>query len=180
LSRSAAGNEPVVPAATAGLSGDQERLFERAITCTPNIHLQEQVIRMTTSQQDSNGATRVAYILGVPLDDDVVRQWPQMGEIVRTSRLIADVEGNFPELTLEVGRRLRLEDVVVVEWTGNYGDGRLYRNVTIGELEDGKAVRVTDYWGEPTVTPEWRRPMTDRLDMPGDGIWPDDGHLGHY
>jgi hypothetical protein len=135
---------------------------------------------MTTSQKDSNGATRVSYILGVPLDDDVVRQWPQMGEIVRTSRLIADVEGNFPELTLEVGRRLRLEDVVVVEWTGNYGDGRLYRNVTIGELEDGKAVRVTDYWGEPTVTPEWRRPMTDRLDMPGDGIWPDDGHLGHY
>ena len=42
----------------------------------------------------------------------------------------------FPELTLEVGRRLHLNDVVVVEWTGNYGDGRLYRNVTIGELED--------------------------------------------
>ncbi len=135
---------------------------------------------MTTSQQDSDGATRIAYILGVPLDDDVVRQWPQMGEIVRTSRLIADVEGNFPELTLEVGRRLHLDDVVVVEWTGNYGDGRLYRNVTIGELEDGKAVRITDYWGEPTETPEWRRPMTDRLDMPGDGIWPDNGHLGHY
>jgi hypothetical protein len=99
---------------------------------------------------------------------------------VRTSRLIADVEGNFPELTLEVGRRLHLNDVVVVEWTGNYGDGRLYRNVTIGELEDGKAVRITDYWGEPTETPEWRRPMTDQLDMPGDGIWPDNGHLGHY
>ena len=79
-----------------------------------------------------------------------MRQWPQMDEIVRTSRLVADVEGNFPELTLEVGRRLQLDDVVVVEWTCNYGDGRLYRNVTIGELEDGQAVRVTDYWGEPT------------------------------
>jgi len=32
---------------------------------------------------------------------------------------------------------------------------------------------VTDYWGEPTATPEWRRPMTEPLDMPGDGIWPD-------
>lgn len=135
---------------------------------------------MTTSQQDSDGATRVAYILDVPLDDAVVRQWPQMGEIVRTSRLIADVEGNFPQLTLEVGRRLHLNDVVVVEWTGNYGDGRLYRNVTIGELKDGKAVRITDYWGEPTETPEWRRPMTERLDMPGDGTWPDKEHLGHY
>ena len=135
---------------------------------------------MTTNQQDSNGATRVAYILGVPLAENVVRQWPQMSEIVRSRGLIADVEGNFPELTLEVGRRLRLNDVVVVEWTCNYGDGRLYRNVTIGELENGEVVRVTDYWGEPTQTPGWRQPMTDRLEMPGDGIWPDNGHLGHY
>jgi len=135
---------------------------------------------MTANEEHSNGATRVAYILGVPLADSVVRQWPQMGEIVRTRKLIADVEGNFPELTLEVGRRLRLNDVVVVEWTCNYGDGRLYRNVTIGELEAGEVVRVTDYWGEPTTTPEWRQPMTDRLTMPGDGIWPDNEHLGHY
>jgi len=133
---------------------------------------------MTTTA--SNGATRVAYILGVPLADDVERQWPQMGEVVRTARLVAEVEGNFPELTLEVGRRLRLGDVVVVEWTCNYGDGRLYRNVTIGELEEGRAVRVTDYWGEPTDTPAWRRPLTARLDMPGDGIWPDHGHLAHH
>jgi hypothetical protein len=135
---------------------------------------------MTHPQQDSNGATRVAYILGVPLAVGVVRQWPQMQEIVRTRALIAEVEGNFPELRLEVGRRHRLEDVVVVEWTCDYGDGRLYRNVTIGELEDGQAVRVTDYWGEPTPTPEWRVPMTERLDMPADGTWPDNAHLAHH
>ncbi len=92
----------------------------------------------------ANGATRLEYILGRPLADDVIRQWPQMGEVVRSSRLIADVEGNFPELKLEVGRRLHLGDVVVVEWTCDYGDGRRYRNVTIGELEQGRAVRVTD------------------------------------
>ena len=70
-----------------------------------------------------------------------------MDEVVRTRRPVADVEGNFPELTLEVGRRRQLNDAVVVEWTGDDGDGRLYRNVTIGELEDGKVVRVTDDWG---------------------------------
>ena len=133
-----------------------------------------------TSDQSSNGATRVAYILDEPLADDVVRQWPQMREIVRSKQLIAEVEGNFPELTLEVGRRLRLDDVVVVEWTCNYGDGRLYRNVTIGEMADGKVVRVTDYWGEPTGTPEWRVPMTARLEMPGDGVWPDNARLSHH
>ena len=135
---------------------------------------------MSTGPQDSDGATRLEYILGAPLAENVMRQWPQMREVVRTSRLVADVEGNFPELTLAVGRRLRLDDVVVVEWTCDYGDGRLYRNVTIGELEDGRAVRVTDYWGEPTSTPEWRRSLTDRLDMPGDGIWPDADRLAHH
>ncbi|TFC32845.1 hypothetical protein E3O55_04830 [Cryobacterium sp. MDB1-18-2] len=132
------------------------------------------------ANQESNGETRLAYILGVPLAENVVRQWPQMGEIVRTSTLIGSVEGNFAELTLEVGRRLRLGDVLVVEWTCNYGDGRLYRNVTIGELENGEAVRVTDYWGEPTDTPLWRVPLTDRLDMTGDGIWKDNDHLSHH
>jgi len=135
---------------------------------------------MTEPTTASDGATRVAHILGVPLADDVERQWPQMGEVVRSARLVAEVEGNFPELTLAVGRRLRLGDVIVVEWTCDYGDGRLYRNVTIGELEDGRAVRVTDYWGEPTDTPGWRRPLTARLDMPGDGIWPDNDHLEHH
>ncbi len=135
---------------------------------------------MCSNQEESNRETRLAYILGVPLAENVVRQWPQMGEIVRTRQLIGSVEGNFPELTLEVGRRLRLADVVVVEWTCNYGDGRLYRNVTIGELEGGNAVRVTDYWGEPTDTPQWRESLTERLDMPGDGIWKDDEHLSHH
>ncbi len=135
---------------------------------------------MRTAEQESNGATRVAYILDAPLAEGVVRQWPQMGEIVRSRRLIAEVEGNFPELTLEVGRRLHLDDVIVVEWTCNYGDGRLYRNVTIGEMEDGEVVRVTDYWGEPTSTPEWRVPMTERLVMPGDGIWKNQQNLGHH
>ncbi|MFE5586247.1 hypothetical protein [Kitasatospora sp. NPDC056531] len=130
---------------------------------------------------ESNERTRLAYILGVPLADDVERQWPQMGEVVRTSKLVGEVEGNFPELTLEVGRRLHLsDDVIVVEWTCDYGDGRLYRNVSIAELQEGKAIRVTDYWGEPTTTPEWRRALTDRLDMPADGIWPDAQRLRHY
>lgn len=63
------------------------------------------------NERESAGVRRRdagAYILGVPLAENVVRQWPQMDEIVRTRK-------------------------------------RLYRNVTIGELEDGQAVRVTDY-----------------------------------
>jgi hypothetical protein len=134
-----------------------------------------------TETATSNGRTRLAYILGVPLAPDCQRQWPQMGEVVHGADLIARVEGNFAELTLEVGRRLHLDDnIIVVEWTCNYGDGRLYRNVSIAELRDGHATTVTDYWGEPTTAPEWRRPLTARLDMPADGIWKDNQHLTHH
>ncbi len=126
-----------------------------------------------------NGGTRLAYILGVPLADDVVRQWPQMGEIVRGRKLIAEVEGNFPELTLAVGKRYHFGDFLVVEWSNDYGDGQVYRNVTIAELKDGQAVRVTDYWGKPFETPDWRKPMTAALDMPPGGRWPARGELKH-
>src|SRR4051812_26047671 len=123
------------------------------------------------THQPSDGSTRLSYILGVPLTPDARRQWPQMGEVVLGRELIAAVEGNFPELTLEVGRRVRLDnDVVVVEWTCDYGDGRLYRNVSIAELRDGQAHTVTDYWGEPASTPDWREAITARLDMPGEGV----------
>jgi hypothetical protein len=139
------------------------------------------VQQIEASMNESNGNTRLAYILGVPLAEDAQRQWPQMGEVVRGRDLIASVEGNFPELTLEVGRRLNLnDDTIVVEWTCNYGDGRLYRNVSIAELRNGEAQLVTDYWGEPVATPTWREEMTDRLDMPGDGLWKDNEHLQHH
>ena len=83
---------------------------------------------MTAPSTPSNGQTRLAYILGVPLARDCQRQWPQMGEVVCGRDLIGQVDGNFPELTLELGRRMHLDnDIIVVEWTCNYGDGRLYR-----------------------------------------------------
>lgn len=136
---------------------------------------------MTEPRTGADGRTRLSYILGVPLAPDVQRQWPQMSEVVHTSELVADIEAGFPDLRLEVGRRLRLDDdVIVVEWTCDYGDGRLYRNVTIAEVRDGLAVLVTDYWGEPTATPGWRRDRTARLDMPGDGIWKDGAHLSRH
>ena len=53
---------------------------------------------MNTGQHESDGATRLAYILGVPLAEDVVRHWPQMGEIVRTSQLVADTQLRRPAL----------------------------------------------------------------------------------
>lgn len=116
--------------------------------------------------------TRVERILGVPLAEEAVRQWPQSGERIRGRGRIGEVESHFGGLRLGVGRRLACGDTLVVEWTADYGDGRLYRNVTIAELSNGKAVRVTDYWGEPFTPPAWREALAERLDMPRTGAWP--------
>ena len=128
----------------------------------------------------SNGATRLAHILGVPLADNVVRQWPQMGEIVQGRELIGRVEGNFEALTLAVGARYQSGDLLVVEWSCDYGDGAVFRNVTIAEIENGEAVSVTDYWGKPFDTPPSRKSMTNPLEMPPTGRWPSREHLAHH
>ena len=116
--------------------------------------------------------TRLERVLGVPLAEDAVRQWPQSGEAVVGRARIAEVESHFVGLRLGVGRRYRCGDALVVEWSTDYGDGRIYRNVSIAELMDGRAVAVTDYWGEPFTPPEWREPLTEPLQMPPTGVWP--------
>jgi hypothetical protein len=116
--------------------------------------------------------TRLERILGVPLAEDAVRQWPQSGELLRGRARIAEVESHFGGLRLGVGRRLVCNDAVVVEWTTDYGDGRLYRNVSIADLHEGRAIRVTDYWGEPFTPPAWREALSERLEMSRTGIWP--------
>lgn len=117
-------------------------------------------------------ATRLERILGSPLAEDAVRQWPQSGELLRGRARIAEVESHFVGLRLGVGRRHVCGETVVVEWSTDYGDGRVYRNVTVAELADGRAVRVTDYWGEPFAPPQWRRPLAESLEMPPHGTWP--------
>ena len=121
---------------------------------------------------DVDASTRLERILGIPLAKDAVRQWPQSGELIRGRARIAEVESHFVGLRLGVGRRHSCGSTVVVEWSNDYGDGRIYRNVSIAEVRDGEAVTVTDYWGEPFTAPEWRRALGERLDMPAGGVWP--------
>jgi len=118
------------------------------------------------------GDTRLERILGVPLADDALRQWPQSGEVIESRTQIGEVESHFEGLRLAVGRRHRCGDTLVVEWSTAYGDGRIYRNVTVADLTDGCATRVTDYWGEPFEPPAWRAALAAKLDMPAHGTWP--------
>ena len=123
-------------------------------------------------RETATDGTRLESVIGAPLARDAVRQWPQSGERIVGRDRIAEVESHFGGLRLGVGRRIRLGDTIVVEWTTDYGDGRLYRNVSIADLRDGQAVTVTDYWGEPFTPPAWRAALAEPLDMRKDERWP--------
>ena len=118
---------------------------------------------MTMKRPDDE--TRVERVLAAPLAADAVRRWPQSGEVLRGRSLIAKVEEHFRDLKLSVTRRHACGDLIVVEWNTDYGDGRIYRNVSIGELRGGEVVRVTDYWGEPFDPPPWRQGLSEREDV---------------
>ena len=115
--------------------------------------------------EQSHHETRVERLLGVPLATEAIRRWPQSGEVIRGKSRIAEVESHFQTFRLAVTRRHSCGAVVVVEWSADYGDGRVYRNVTVGELHEGEAVRVTDYWGEPFAPPQWRRGLSESEDV---------------
>ena len=92
---------------------------------------------------DAGYQTRLERVLGIPLAEDALRQWPQSGELIRGSARIAEVESHFAGLKLGVGRRRTLGDTLIVEWSTDYGDGRVYRNVAVAELRECKAARVS-------------------------------------
>jgi hypothetical protein len=115
--------------------------------------------------EQSPHETRVERLLGAPLATDAVRRWPQSGEVIRGKARVAQVESHFQNLKLAITRRHSCGAVVVVEWNSDYGDGRVYRNVTIGELDQGEVVRVTDYWGEPFTAPSWRHELSESEDV---------------
>ena len=92
------------------------------------------------------------------------------GERAPADEARAPVEPARPELAVAPSSALDGARVLVVD---DEADTREVLSV----LLSGAANIL---WGEPVMTPQWRQPLTDRLDMPGDGIWPDAEHLGHY
>ena len=82
--------------------------------------------------------TRLERILGVPLAEDAKRQWPQSGEVINGRARISEVESHFEGLRLGSAGAIGLGDTLVVEWSTDYGDGRVYCNVSVAELRDGR------------------------------------------
>jgi hypothetical protein len=100
--------------------------------------------------------------------DDFVQEWPQSGERLtkaaakRVGENYPAMSGSSPKFTYR--RMLGGGDIFVVEGTIDYGDGVPVSYVGIGEVRDGKIVKLTDYFANPFEAPAWRAEFVERME----------------
>src|SRR5260370_20510553 len=71
--------------------------------------------------------------------DDAVAEWPQSGEIIRGRVLIGQVTSHTPRLPSTLLHRIvGGGDVLVAEWSADYGDSKVWRNASLFALRDGE------------------------------------------
>ena len=95
--------------------------------------------------------------------DDVVVEFPQSGERIRSKHNIYELRLHYPTKTgfeiLKVRRRL----LWVTELIVTYDDGRPVNGVAIMEFRDNKVAHETLYFADPFDPPAWRS-RVERID----------------
>ena len=96
--------------------------------------------------------------------DDVVEAYPQSAELMigRANQLAMHLAFPRPP-TFNIRAIHRSGDLAVVEADERYPDGD-WQTIFILELRDGLIARMTMYFGEPFVAPDWRRPFRTPVD----------------
>jgi hypothetical protein len=100
--------------------------------------------------------------------DDFVEEWPQSGErltkdaSLRLAESYPAMSGTSP--TFKYRRMIGGGDIYVVEGTIDYGDGVPVSYVGVGELRDGKIVRMTEYFANPFEAPAWRADYVEKME----------------
>ena len=94
--------------------------------------------------------------------DDAVLEYPQSGERIRGRANVRAVEENYPGLPkVTVRRKVVAGDLGLVESDLDY-QVKPYQSVSIFDFEDGKIVRLTQYFPEPFEAPESRTRWVER------------------
>ena len=101
------------------------------------------------------------------LADDAVWSWPGSGEVIRGRATIETVVERTPSLPrVLVHRVIGGPDLVAAVWTGDYGDGVPWRNVSLFEFRDGRIVGKTDAFGSAFDPPAWRASLVSVEPLP--------------
>jgi ketosteroid isomerase-like protein len=101
------------------------------------------------------------------LADDCEWSWPGSGEVIRGRPSIETVVEGTPSLPrVLVHRIIGGPDVVGAVWTGDYGDGVPWRNISLFEFRAGLITGKTDSFGSAFEPPAWRRELVSVEPLP--------------
>jgi len=88
--------------------------------------------------------------------DDVVIEWPQSGEVIRSKQNIRELRLAYPTPPTATLRRIvGSGDLWTMEMDFDY-DGDRFHTILVHQYRDGLVVHETAYWAAPFEAPAWR------------------------
>lgn len=101
---------------------------------------------------------------------DAVQRWPQSGEQMRgLDRILEATRRRSSIPRARVARVMEAGDFAVAEWSADYGDGKVWRNVSVFRFADDLISEETDYFGDPFPALAWRADLVEIEDLPKPG-----------
>ena len=101
------------------------------------------------------------------LAEDAEWTWPGSGEVIRSRAKIEVLVARTPTLPhVLVHRIIGGPDLVAAVWTGDYGDGVPWRNISLFEFRNGLVTAKTDGFGSAFEPPAWRRELVSVEPLP--------------
>lgn len=111
----------------------------------------------------SNDFQRTAEVLAA----DFVLEWPQSGERIRGAERFARMNQEYPahgSWRFDV-RRMVAGDAEVVKEVDVTDGVQTTRAVSFFTIENGRIVRIVEYWPEAYAAPENRAHLVERMDV---------------
>lgn len=104
------------------------------------------------------------------MSPDAVQRWPQCGEAMRgLDRILEATRRRSSVPRVLVAELVEAGERVVAQWSADYGDGKVWRNVSLFRLVDGLIVEEIDYFGDPFEGPAWRADLVEIEELPRPG-----------
>lgn len=98
---------------------------------------------------------------------EAVQRWPQSGEAMNgLDRILEATRRRSSVPHVLVSELVEAGDRVVAQWSADYGDGKVWRNVSLFRLVDGRIVEEVDYFGDPFEGPAWRADLVEIEELP--------------
>lgn len=98
---------------------------------------------------------------------DAVQRWPQSREVLRgLDRILETTRRRSSVPRVRVAELVEADDRVIAQWSADYGDGKVWRNVSLFRLGDGLMIEEIDYFGDPFDGPAWRADLVEIEDLP--------------